>query len=69
VFLHAGIKFTWSVFFTKDSGLRPPDPPLNKKAALALFAFLLLPLTKRTLTISLDVDGFHRRAGAFAVGR
>jgi multicomponent Na+:H+ antiporter subunit D len=33
---------------------------------MALFAFSLLPLTKRTLTISLDVDGFHRRAGAFA---
>ena len=29
VFLHAGIKFPWFVFFQKDSGLRPPDPPLN----------------------------------------
>ena len=27
VFLHAGIKFPWFVFFQKDSGLRPPDPP------------------------------------------
>jgi multicomponent Na+:H+ antiporter subunit D len=111
VFLHAGIKFPWFVFFQKDSGLRPPDPPLNMKAAMVLFAFLciflgvmpetlyallpypvdyapytadhvvtmlqlllfsglafflLLPLMKRTLTISLDVDWFYRRAGAFA---
>ena len=29
VFLHAGIKFPWFVFFQKDSGLRPPDPPLE----------------------------------------
>ncbi|MGB5200260.1 MAG: proton-conducting transporter membrane subunit, partial [Sedimenticolaceae bacterium] len=29
VFLHAGIKFPWFVFFQKDSGLRPPDPPAN----------------------------------------
>ncbi|MDA0224687.1 MAG: Na(+)/H(+) antiporter subunit D, partial [Proteobacteria bacterium] len=27
VFLHAGIKFPWFVFFQKDSGLRPPEPP------------------------------------------
>jgi multicomponent Na+:H+ antiporter subunit D len=27
VFLHAGIKFPWFVFFQKDSGLRPADPP------------------------------------------
>ena len=26
VFLHAGIKFPWFVFFQKDSGLRPADP-------------------------------------------
>jgi len=108
VFLHAGIKFPWFVFFQKDSGLRPPDPPWNMKAAMVLFAFLciflgvvpgplyallpfpveyepytgghvvamlqlllfsglafflLLPLMKRTLTISLDVDWFYRRAG------
>ena len=29
VFLHAGIKFPWFVFFQKDSGLRPADPPLQ----------------------------------------
>ncbi|MCB1377212.1 MAG: Na(+)/H(+) antiporter subunit D [Alphaproteobacteria bacterium] len=36
VFLHAGIKFPWFVFFQKDSGLRPKDPPWNMKAAMIL---------------------------------
>ena len=107
VFLHAGIKFPWFVFFQKDSGLRPPDAPWNMGAAMVLFAFLciflgvfpeplwallpypveydeyapdkvlfylqlllfsglafflLLPLMKRTETISLDVDWLWRRA-------
>lgn len=38
VFLHAGIKFPWFVFFQKDSGLRPPDPPWNMRAAMVGFA-------------------------------
>ncbi|MCG8325009.1 MAG: Na(+)/H(+) antiporter subunit D, partial [Thiotrichales bacterium] len=42
VFLHAGIKFPWYVFFQKDSGLRPDDPPLNMRLAMILFAFLCL---------------------------
>ena len=42
VFLHAGIKFPWFVFFQKDSGLRPPDPPWNMRAAMALFAALCI---------------------------
>ncbi len=109
VFLHAGIKFPWFVFFQKDSGLRPADPPLNMRLAMYLFALLclaigifpsllysllpplaqpyhpytathvltqlqlllfsglaffwLLPLMKRTLTISLDFDWFYRKAG------
>jgi multicomponent Na+:H+ antiporter subunit D len=107
VFLHAGIKFPWFVFFQKDSGLRPKDAPWNMGLAMVLFAgaciflgvypdplyallpypedadfykpgkvlfylqlllfsglafFLMLPLMKRTLTISLDVDWFWRRA-------
>jgi multicomponent Na+:H+ antiporter subunit D len=107
VFLHAGIKFPWFVFFQKDSGLRPPEPPASMRWAMALFAFLcvalgvwpeplyrilpyaidyvpytgahvltqlqlllfsglafflLLPLLKRTLTITLDVDWVYRRA-------
>ncbi len=106
VFLHAGIKFPWFVFFQKDSGLRPPDPPWNMRLAMILFSvlciglgvwpeflynmlpypvayepytvphvvnmlqllmfsgfafFLMLPLMKRTLTITLDFDWFYRR--------
>jgi multicomponent Na+:H+ antiporter subunit D len=106
VFLHAGIKFPWFVFFQKDSGLRPPDPPASMKWAMVLFAFLcialgvwteplysmlpypvdyvpytaahvltqlqlllfsglafflLLPMLKRTLTITLDTDWVYRR--------
>jgi multicomponent Na+:H+ antiporter subunit D len=116
VFLHAGIKYPWFVFFQKDSGLRPPDPPWNMQAAMIFFAvlciglgiwpeplyallpypvdyvpytaphvvnmlqlllfsglafFLMLPLMKRTLTITLDTDWFYRRLGpaiARAVG-
>ena len=44
VFLHAGIKFPWFVFFQKDSGLRPKDPPWNMKAAMIVFAFLCVAL-------------------------
>jgi len=109
VFLHAGIKFPWFVFFQKDSGLRPSDPPWNMRLAMIFLAFLcifigvwpepfydllpfqvaykpytgahvlemtqlllfsglaffiLLPLMKRTLTISLDADWFWRRFGS-----
>jgi multicomponent Na+:H+ antiporter subunit D len=105
VFLHAGIKFPWFVFFQKDSGLRPKDAPWNMAAAMIIFSvlclfigifpetfyqllpyennyipykagkvlfyvqlllfsglafFLLLPLMKRTLTISLDTDWLWR---------
>tara|TARA_R110002072_G_scaffold4663_6_gene32508 strand:- start:7666 stop:9360 length:1695 start_codon:yes stop_codon:yes gene_type:complete len=38
VFLHAGIKFPWFVFFQKDSGLRPKDPSWNMQAAMIFFA-------------------------------
>jgi multicomponent Na+:H+ antiporter subunit D len=107
VFLHAGIKFPWFVFFQKDSGLRPAEAPPTMLAGmgilvafciglgvfpaplyallpyeadyhpyapgkvvhylqLLLFAglafFVLLPLMKRTVTISLDVDWLWRRA-------
>ena len=105
VFLHAGIKFPWFVFFQKDSGLRPKDAPWNMGAAMLLFSalciligvfpgvfyeflpypvdyeaytagkvlfylqlllfsglafFLLLPLMRRTETISLDTDWIWR---------
>ena len=42
VFLHAGVKFPWFVFFNRDSGLRPPDPPLNMRIAMILFAGLCI---------------------------
>ncbi|MGI9415806.1 MAG: Na(+)/H(+) antiporter subunit D [Hyphomicrobiales bacterium] len=44
VFLHAGIKFPWFVFFQKDSGLRPEEPPWNMKAAMVLFSVLCIGL-------------------------
>lgn len=108
VFLHAGIKFPWFVFFQKDSGMRPPEPPKTMlysmyilsafcigiglfpgflyqllpypvdyvpytgahvvfQLQLLLFSglafFLLLPMLKRTLTITLDFDWFYRSFG------
>lgn len=42
VFLHAGIKFPWFVFFQKDSGLRPSDPPWNMRAAMIILAVLCI---------------------------
>jgi multicomponent Na+:H+ antiporter subunit D len=44
VFLHAGIKFPWFVFFQKDSGLRPPDPPWPMRTAMVLLALLCIGL-------------------------
>jgi multicomponent Na+:H+ antiporter subunit D len=44
VFLHAGIKFPWFVFFQKDSGLRPAEPPWNMRLAMLLFAALCVGL-------------------------
>ncbi len=44
VFLHAGIKFPWFVFFQKDSGLRPPEPPASMRWAMVLFSFLCIAL-------------------------
>ena len=114
VFLHAGIKFPWFVFFQKDSGLRPPDPPWNMQFAMIFFAalciglgiwpqplymllpfpvayvpytaahvvnmlqllmfsglafFLMLPLMRRTLTITLDVDWIYRRLAPSIIRR
>ncbi|MEO7854682.1 MAG: proton-conducting transporter membrane subunit, partial [Rubrivivax sp.] len=42
VFLHAGIKFPWFVFFQKDSGLRPADPPASMRWAMILFSVLCI---------------------------
>ena len=44
VFLHAGIKFPWFVFFQKDSGLRPPEPPASMQWAMVFFAILCIAL-------------------------
>ena len=44
VFLHAGIKYPWYVFFQKDSGLRPTEPPMSMKISMGLFAFLCIGL-------------------------
>ncbi len=44
VFLHAGIKFPWFVFFQKDSGMRPDEPPWNMKAAMVLFSILCIAI-------------------------
>lgn len=44
VFLHAGIKFPWFVFFQKDSGLRPADPPASMRWAMILFAILCIAI-------------------------
>jgi multicomponent Na+:H+ antiporter subunit D len=44
VFLHAGIKFPWFVFFQKDSGLRPAEPPASMRWAMIFFATLCIAL-------------------------
>ncbi len=114
VFLHAGIKFPWFVFFQKDSGLRPSDPPWSMRLAMILFAsiciglgiwpeylyamlpyevtyvpytvthvvqmlqlllfsgfafFIMLPMMKRTLTVTLDFDWTYRRFFRLLLGR
>ncbi|NKB44629.1 MAG: Na(+)/H(+) antiporter subunit D [Alphaproteobacteria bacterium] len=40
VFLDVGIKLQYFVFFGKDSGLRPPEPPLHMRTATVFFAVL-----------------------------
>tara|TARA_B110000438_G_scaffold260067_1_gene269899 strand:+ start:2038 stop:3735 length:1698 start_codon:yes stop_codon:yes gene_type:complete len=42
VFLDVGIKLQYFVFFGKDSGLRPPEPPLHMRAAMVFFAALCI---------------------------
>jgi len=44
VFLHAGIKFPWFVFFQKDSGMRPKDAPWNMAAAMLLMSAICIIL-------------------------
>lgn len=42
VFLHAGIKFPYFVFFAKDSGIRTKEPPLVMLLAMGFVAFLCI---------------------------
>lgn len=42
VFLHAGIKFPYFVFFNKDRGLRPPEAPKSMLWAMGAMAFLCI---------------------------
>ncbi|MGI6453419.1 MAG: Na(+)/H(+) antiporter subunit D [Syntrophomonadaceae bacterium] len=42
VFLHAGIKFPYFVFFAKDNGLRPKEAPVNMLIGMSVPAFLCL---------------------------
>ena len=44
VFLHAGIKFPYFVFFAKDKGLRPKEAPKTMLAAMGLLSFLCIYL-------------------------
>jgi multicomponent Na+:H+ antiporter subunit D len=41
-FLHTGLKLPYYVFFAKDAGLRPQEPPRNMLLAMALAAALCL---------------------------
>jgi len=42
VFLHAGIKFPWFVFFQKDSGLRPSEPAISMRLAMLILSALCI---------------------------
>ncbi|RKX30866.1 MAG: Na(+)/H(+) antiporter subunit D, partial [Verrucomicrobia bacterium] len=42
VFLHAGIKFPYFVFFAKDKGLRPPEAPRPMLIGMGILAFLCI---------------------------
>lgn len=44
VFLHAGIKFPYFVFFGEDKGMRPPEAPKTMLAAMAFLSFLCIYL-------------------------
>ncbi|MBN2041777.1 MAG: Na(+)/H(+) antiporter subunit D [Spirochaetes bacterium] len=44
VFLHAGVKFPYFVFFAKDKGLRASDPKKNMQIAMIFFAVLCIAI-------------------------
>ena len=41
-FLYVGLNFPWFVFFDRDSGLRPKDPPANMTIAMWLLVVLCI---------------------------
>ncbi len=41
-FLHTGLKLPYFIFFGKDSGLRPKEPPINMLIAMGMTAFLCI---------------------------
>ncbi|NRA82622.1 MAG: Na(+)/H(+) antiporter subunit D [Gammaproteobacteria bacterium] len=43
-FLHTGLKLPYYMFFGKDSGLRPKEPPLNMLLAMAIAAFFCIAI-------------------------
>ncbi|MSO64856.1 MAG: hypothetical protein EXQ85_03480 [Alphaproteobacteria bacterium] len=62
--LHVGLRCSWLVFFGRDSGLRPPDPPASMRWAMTGVGFLLLalglypPLTYLLGPYAVAVDAF-----------
>src|SRR3972149_3070042 len=43
-FLHTGLKLPYYMFFGKDSGLRPKEPPINMLIAMGIAAFLCIAI-------------------------
>ncbi|MEP3524526.1 MAG: Na(+)/H(+) antiporter subunit D [Hyphomicrobiales bacterium] len=43
-FLYIGIKFPWFVFFSKDSGLRPAEPPKSMRYSMYFLSFVCIGL-------------------------
>ncbi len=43
-FLHTGLKLPYYMFFGKDSGLRPAEPPRNMLVAMGIAAFLCVAI-------------------------
>ncbi len=72
VFLHAGLKYPFFVFFSKDSGLRPPEAPRHMLLAMGGLAFLciLIGVYPQPLyaLLPFDVAGFDAYKAGKLVG-
>lgn len=79
VFLHAGIKFPYFVFFAKDRGHRVEEAPRSMIAAMAILAFLciflgvfpkplyaILPHAESVSAFSVTIDGYEFSAWKFS---